>query len=577
MDMNGNILSNEVHQSYRCIDIYNEEFDKYLKTLKRFREAWLHSPVSHNNQLFQYAATYALSMRLKQERNTERLLTDILFRVMDRYEIEYLTPEDPRDAPFAFIICDKEGRTGIRLSDFFADDNVNEILSLYDLTEAYIIRAWKPGISDKWITRENNQYRKEGQKLTAISLAQFFRKYLCEDEYISFSACLKQFINASQEILGYKSIKFLSLMNLAAQKTYEEKELTEWRYKTYRYKIIDPHNAKIAKYLYITQTSFSTTLLETMYQQYVSEGLLKAMVGSQEYGQSFITSEWLFHSLDAKKNFDYTSIISGYLKSIEQLLHAIVMINVDNNCRISMNSSKEVKKKAKANNLNVYTRDNNGIWREADLYDAGFKYIDLTHTNIQYMDSSIGTFEYFLRYNPHIFIDPNQSKLIADMVSCFRIECRNGYFHTHNLNDWSIVQKTRENAIYLYFVLLGGCVVPSEKKANLGILEKDEFDELCKKIREFDHYNSEFIFEYSDGRRLKLIYDFINNTIEYNNEGIEHYSSLLFYEVDEFSLEALEKLNEGIEEDQKVYITRDNIPATIYGVHRDGHLEEIRS
>ena len=163
------------------------------------------------------------------------------------------------------------------------------------------------------------------------------------------------------------------------------------------------------------------------------------------------------------------------------------------------------------------------------------------------------------------------------MVSCFRIECRNGYFHTHNLNDWSIVQKTRENAIYLYFVLLGGCVVPSEKKANLGILEKDEFDELCKKIREFDHYNSEFIFEYSDGWRLKLIYDYINNTIEYNNEGIEHYSSLLFYEVDEFSLEALEKLNEGIEEDQKVYITRDNIPATIYGVHRDGHLEEIRS
>lgn len=214
-------------------------------------------------------------------------------------------------------------------------------------------------------------------------------------------------------------------------------------------------------------------------------------------------------------------------------------------------------------------------WRAASITDKGFKYIDLTHDQVQYMDSSIGTFEHFLRYNPHIFIDPAQAAMIADMVSCFRIECRNGYFHTHNLNDWSVVEKTRSNAIYLYFVILGSCKIPCDKKNELGIIASDDFDELCKRIRKFDHISSEFVFEYADGLRIKLIYDFVNNTIEYSSDGVEHYDSLLFYRVEEFSLEELEKLDAGIQEDQIVYITRDSLPAKIYGVHRDGHLEEI--
>ena len=185
------------------------------------------------------------------------------------------------------------------------------------------------------------------------------------------------------------------------------------------------------------------------------------------------------------------------------------MLNVDNNCKIAMSGARDVGREAVRNRVRTYKWDY-GSWAIVPANDrtVKFKYIDLTQAQVQYMDSSIGTFEYFLKNNPHIFVFPGRAKTIADMVSCFRTECRNDFFHTHNLSDWDVVEIVRANATYLYFVLLGGCVIPSSKSSSLRMLSDDSFDELCKRIREFQHYNGEFIFEYADGRKLNLIYRF---------------------------------------------------------------------
>lgn len=560
-----------------CTDIYTEETEKSLKTLKRFREAWLRSSSGWNSEVFQYADPDFYFYRFaidRQERSTESLLTVILYRVMERYGLSFDVPDDRRNAPFAFIIRVDKQTLGFRYIEFYEDEDVNDILKTYKVDSAYIIRTWKTGRSDEWIARENGHYLDDGVKLQAIKIEDFFDTYFAEGEYASFASCIDIYIKKAREITGYKSIKFLSSMNLVTQKAYEEKVLSDWEYKGYQYQIVDRNNPKIQNYLYLTGNVFSEAVLNQMENNYLKSKVFKTMLGGNEYAESFITSEWLFHSLKEKNNFDYTAVISGYLKSIEQLLCQIVMLNVDNNCKISMSGANNVRNEARRNNVAAY-RQSRGRWSTTPIPEKGFVYVDLTSEQVCYMDSSIGTFEFFLRYNPHIFIDPNLSKTIADMVCCFRTECRNGYFHTHNLYDWSIVEKTRDNAIYLYFVLLGACIIPTNKESELKISEVDHFDELCKKIREFRHYNAEFIFEYPDGRKINLIYDFINNTIEYTDEGVEHYVSLLFYAVDEFSLEAYEKLDEGIREEQKVYLTRDNLPSKIFGVHRNHNLEEI--
>ena len=570
------VTTTEKTDNGRCYDIYADEIKTSIKTLMRFREAWLRSSSAWNTDLFQYAYSDFYFFRFiidRQEKSTEPFMTRVLLRVMERYGISFEIP----DNTFAFIISDKGKRYGYRFIDFYQDQDVNAILRQNEVDEAFILRAWKPGRADKWISRENDRYVAEGQKLKAISIATFFEQYFCATEYGDFLSAIDQYLEDAREITGYKSIKYFSTMNLATQKAYLDKMLLDWQYKSYEFKIIDRTDKRVQKFLYFSPNLFPTTELEKMYKNYISDTLYKAMIGDQEFAESFLTSEWLFHSLKELKHFDYTAVISGYLKSVEQLLYKIVMLNVDNNCKISMSSAEETIKEAKKNQITTYKyKKYIDTWTmiPVDGKDK-YKYIDLTANQVQYMDSSIGTFEYFLRYNPHILVFPERAKTIADMVSCFRTECRNGFFHTHNLSDWKIVEAVRSNAIYLYFVLLGGCIIPQTKMSDLGFLSNDSFDELCKRIREFRHYNKEFIFEYADGSKRNLIYDSINNTIEYTNDGIEHYQNLAFYEVEEFCLEAYEKLNEGVRDDQIVYLRRDNLPIRILGVYLDRHTEEI--
>lgn len=577
--MKDNLQSSGNIEHIPCDDIYSEEMDQSIKKLKRFREAWLCSTSSWESDLFQYADLDFYFYRFtidRLEKGKEALLISILYRVMERYGISFKVPDDKRNAPFAFIVCEGIHRTGYRFKDFCCDEDVNDIVQTYDIVEAVIIRTSQPGKRDEWISGENEQCKRDNIKLRAISLQTFFDQYFGAEEYKSFTSHLETYLQDARDITGYKSIKFLSSMNLAARKVFEEKELAKWPYLNYTFQIIDNTKSNIQKYLYLsTERPLSESLLQTMANNFVSGKLYKAMIGSYEYAESFITSEWLYHSLYKKKGFDYTSIISGYLKSIEQLLYRIVMLNVDNNCKITMSRATSVITDATSNGIITYKPGRRNTWRVVPANDKGFKYIDLTSTQVQYMDSSIGTFEHFLRKNPHIFVDSTYSELIAEMVCCFRTESRNGYLHTHNLTDWEIVEKTRSNAIFLYYVLLGGCIIPKAKVRDLGIISEDEFTELCKKIREFTHFNLRFTFEFDNGNRVNLVYDRMNNTVEYTDGGVEHYESLLFYDIGEFSDDTYEKLDAGIREDQKVYLTRDNIPMRIFGYYRDGSRKEI--
>ena len=392
---------------------------------------------------------------------------------------------------------------------------------------------------------------------------------------MSFSGYIDQYLKDIREITGFKSIRFLSSMNLASQKIIEEKQLADWSYTKYTYQIIDPTKEDIRKYLYLSEKCIPTRILEKMKQQYIDNGLYKTMIGRNNYAQSFTTSEWLFDSLENRTNFDYTAVISGYLKSIEQLLYTIVILNLDNNCRITMSDADSVINRAKEKGIKTYKRNKKrDLWYLCDINDKGYKYIDLTSEQKMYMKSDIGTFEHFLKNNPHIFIDTSLSETIANMVSCFRTECRNSYFHLDNLTEWEDVKKTRSNAFYLYFVLLGGCILPENRIADLGFIENDSFDKLCTRIRDYAKYSIKFVFEYANAKRLKLVYDYQNNTIEFAKDGIEHYESLLFYKVEDFET-AFEQLDEGIREEQKVYLTRDNLPAKVYCIHRNNEPEEI--
>lgn len=564
-----------------CSYIYKEEIDKNINMLKHFIESWVKSQSIRNEELFQFADDDFYFYRFaveRQEKAAKKLLTNILWRVLKEYNIPV---EYSHDAPFIFIIKENHERIGYRLADFLEDEDINSILKSNHVDKAIIFRTSKGKQTNKLIELENQQYKDTNVNIRALSIHEFYLKQFGEEEYKAFIDSIDNYLNVTKEITGYKSVKFLSKMNLASIKIFEQKKLRDWDYLNYRYQIINASDKKVQNYLYLTQKDIIFENLDDMHKSYIFDKLYETMVSSNEYAASFITSEWLYDSFKGKKNFDYTSVVSGYLKSIEQLLYKIVMLNIDNDCKIAM--KRDMLKKAFRQNIPVFEMIDNkfnkvpGNKQGNNYRFTNYPYIEFTEHQKEFMDSSIGTFEYFLRCNKHIFFNPDNAKTVTDMISCFRIECRNGFFHTHNLNDWDLVETIRRNAIYLYFVLLGSCIIPEERKHELNLIHHDQFDELCKKIREFNRHNLYFVFEYEDGRKQKLIYDIHKNTMEFNNDGIEHYDVLLFYKVDEFE-DSLKQIDKGELENKKLYLTRDNLPKKIFGIHRkhrDYKSEEI--
>ncbi len=54
-------------------------------------------------------------------------------------------------------------------------------------------------------------------------------------------------------------------------------------------------------------------------ENFVKKKLYFALVGKEEYAKCFVTSEYMFQIFNGGGGFEYTTIVCGYLKSIEQL------------------------------------------------------------------------------------------------------------------------------------------------------------------------------------------------------------------------------------------------------------------
>ena len=563
--------------------IYSEEFRKFIQTQKRFREVWMELDTPWIHELFQYANEDFYFYRFnvsRMEKNTHALLKDIIFRLLTLYKADW----SKGTAPILFKCKVSSSSTvGYTFDDFYENDDIDEICNENRIDKVFVIRTWKGAHAKEWVARENSQYESHGIAIRAIGISDFFASQFGEEEYQQFEAQLSTFLKEIYDLVGYRSIKFLSSMNLAAQKLVLEKKLLEYASKRMCYTIVDQTKPEVQKYLYVDGYSFPTNVESTMQSNFTKAGLYKVLLGSAEFAESFVTSEWLFHSLEGTEHYDYTSIISGYLKSVEQLLLQIVKANVDNNCKITLKNNKkgDAIQAGVSRYTFVFDKKKKGyVFRPIpDGREFKIEYIDLEATQMDYMDSDLGTFEYFLRNNPHIFFSQLQQQstvnqktycaIIADMVSCFRAECRNGYFHTHNLKDWDTVVKIRENALMLYTLLLGGCDLPSSKTVNLQMPAHDWFDTLCIKIQSNRRATLDYVFEYSDGHKIFAVFDFRNNTKEYTDAGMEHYDSLRFYCVPDFSLESYEKLDDGTFDSSMITLTRESVPYKIFAVNRN--------
>lgn len=161
---------------------------------------------------------------------------------------------------------------------------------------------------------------------------------------------------------------------------------------------------------------------------FLENKLEEAFIGSSKFAKSFLTAEYLFRYFEKNPMFDYTPIVSGYIKSIEQILHTIC---------ISYCSSKKMEKdmtKYTMGNYIDFLKNHSDIWRE-EVQEA--------------------------------------SNIIVKCLESYKIQDRNRLFHKDYFDDWKRVKAIRENTIFLYTVLLGATnkTVLKSNKETLSLID----------------------------------------------------------------------------------------------------------
>lgn len=80
-------------------------------------------------------------------------------------------------------------------------------------------------------------------------------------------------------------------------------------------------------------------------------------------------------------------------------------------------------------------------------------------------------------------IDDETYYYIVESLSTF-VGLRNGYFHKHNLNDWTTIEETRNHALLIFYLVLGGYRISEQDKLDLGLIKTVEsgYLNLCEYI-----------------------------------------------------------------------------------------------
>lgn len=223
-------------------------------------------------------------------------------------------------------------------------------------------------------------------------------------------------------------------------------------------------------------------------QKFIQRNMKYAFVGTSPYAKSFMTSEYLYRYFKKNPMFDYTPIVSGYIKSVEQLLYVI--------CRSYLKQTEKGDK-------------NIGAW-------------------------TMGDYENFINNNEDI-IRPELRKMKDVIVAClksYRVESRNRLFHRDYFNDWKKVEYIRQNTFFLYVVFLG---MIEENEEVLSLLS-EEYDRLFCIIDEDESRYYSFIIkgeEYcvfeKEPRNQGMIYNWnglIRNRIRFKKLNYDHYERI---------------------------------------------------
>ena len=398
-----------------------EEYSKAKGSLLNLGDARYHSYASmvDTNEFRAVKAVERLTVSLFQQRNDPRFS---FYPIDPRYS-RMLPEEQVKTRPFQTILTENELRCGIVFC-VAEDEKVFSAAFLdgqFKVDKLIFVKIVDP--NEEWyeyiIADENRNNVKRGIQIERVTIREFWEQYFGRDEYDLLVAHINAFNEQAREIIGFSTIV-----------TPTDSALVRFRVKTGDMLRTYPYTANIPDNIYQYQVDIWT-------KNYIDRGLWRAMVGTSNFAVSFISSEWNYNMYLLTENLDLTSIVAGYMKSVEQLIWAIICFQTKNSFKI----------KAKGGGLIEFSAENESL-----------------------IDSTLGSLEKVFQKNSWMFdVNDFAKRHIVDAIADWREKHRNGFFHKHNLQSIDKVKEIRNQTLQLYFLILGGCTIGDADFPKLGI------------------------------------------------------------------------------------------------------------
>lgn len=193
----------------------------------------------------------------------------------------------------------------------------------------------------------------------------------------------------------------------------------------------------------ILKNTFDADEITNLNTYFHGNGILG--ISSTPFVDSFISSEWYFDLLESTDGeMEQTAIVAGYLKSIEQLLFALML--------------------SKCDSLRFTLRDKNDK-----------EFVPLSIANRYSVLSMAGNLLKSIDYNygkklDSVYVDSMIGRKTQDFMKEFFKHTRNGYLHKDNIYTLKEIEKIRAEAYCAYFLLGSAFVFDASKVKEITSL-----------------------------------------------------------------------------------------------------------
>ena len=459
--------------------------------------------------------------------------------------------------PFQFIFIKNNLRYGVRYTKLYdTDDIVKDLIKNFQIDKVIILH-----FSDEQ-DFGLNQYR-EVINISDYSIKTFFEEFINGNLYNCFLTTLEEVIEEMHKLIGFNTIPSINIANVTSVKL----DLRE-TIKNIDFQLLTYNSSKEFDSLSRNDLSNICSNLDN--------GKAQVMVGESDFAQSYITSEYLYQVLVDKFNnnkleykFDYTSVVAGYLKTIEQFLYKLLCYQMDYDR--SEKWIKRGKKYVKRNHKRKYPREEE-VRKHPDN-DEGIYQVLVSRNNLKFMDISLGSLIWYVSDNEKCWnLSAQGKKLLNKLLLDYKDSVRNGYFHKHNLEDIEEVKRIRENTLYLLCFIIGG--LKDFDITKFGIIDFS-FNDFFIAVSKVPKHRPLYIQETKNGQSklMKLVYE--QEAQSYNVDGLLE-NNLYFAKVDDPN-KWYEYINQ-VPKDDLVIFNTNNVPYRAEYVGRsidDGFINKV--